>query len=242
MQPISNPTKLRECPSRWKWIISIVVALHLSAVVAEPLRFFSQSDFQASPEFLAIRRWTAPYVEWLYLDHGYFFFAPNPGPSHLVAVSSGSVEPQSRNQVEESGLRLESFAMVFPDRKRQWPRLLYHRYFMLSEFYNNTYAPDRLLPEDMADGEFVARWKRDRVRYEGLQKSLVKSLSRELGSQGVVLHRVERILLTPEQILRQGWRLDDPRALVLLEESPRPMGATLPGSPSDTVKERGIRE
>jgi len=114
---------------------------------------------------------------------------------------------------------------------------------MLSEFYNNTYAPDRLLPEDMADGEFVARWKQDRVRYEGLQKSLGKSLARGLGSERVTLHRVERILLTPQQILRQGWRLDDPRALVLLEESPRPMGATLPGSsPGDTEREQGIRE
>jgi hypothetical protein len=231
MKPSSDSSKLRECPKTWRWIILIVVALHITAVVAEPLRFFSRSDFQASPEFLAIRRWMAPYVEWLYLDHGYFFFAPNPGPSHLVAVSSGSVELQSRNQAEESGLRLESFALVFPDRKRQWPRLLYHRYFMLSEFYNNTYAPDRLPPEDILDGEFVALWQRDRVRYEGLQKSLGKSLSRGLGSERVELHRVERILLTPEQILRQGWRLDDPRALILLEESP-----------SGTVRKEGIRE
>ncbi len=30
----------------------------------------------------------------------------------------------------------------FPDRKAQWPRLLYHRYFMLSEFLNSLSAPE----------------------------------------------------------------------------------------------------
>jgi hypothetical protein len=235
MKPSSNPTKLRECPPTWKWIILILVAGHLVAVVAEPLRFFSQSDFQASPEFLAIRRWTAPYVEWLYLDHGYFFFAPNPGPSHLVAVSKESVQPQNTNQVAESGLQLDRFATVFPYRKKQWPRLLYHRYFMLSEFYNNTFAPDRLLPEDMADEEFVARWKRDRIRYEQLQNSLSNSLSHSSGAERVTLHRVERILLTPEQVLKQAWRLDDPRALVLLEESPRPLPPIGPVAPSGSL-------
>jgi hypothetical protein len=225
MKPSNLPTGLRECPPSWRWTVLILVILHLGAVLAEPLRFFSQSDFQAGPEFLALRRWMAPYVEWLYLDHGYFFFAPNPGPSHLVAVSAGSSQEQAKAQIPilERGLSLDRFAAVIPDRKKQWPRLLYHRYFMLSEFYNNTFAPERLLPEDMSDGEFVARWNQDRIRYEQLQGSLSKSLAKGMGVERVGLHRLERILLTPEQVLKQGWRLDDPRALILLEESPRPL-------------------
>lgn len=120
------------------------------------------------------------------------------------------------------GVPLERYAAVFPDRSRQWPRLLYHRYFMLSEFYNNSFAPDRLLPVDLADSEFVARWKQDRSRYERLQTSISNSLAKDLGTQRVRLHRLERILLTPDQVLKQGWRLDDPRTLAVLEEGPEP--------------------
>jgi hypothetical protein len=214
MKPSDKPTSPRVCPRSWCGIVAILAVLHLAAVVAEPLRFFSQSDFQAGPEFLALRRWTAPYGEWLSLDHGYFFFAPNPGPSHLLAVSN---EP-----IRGAGSPREDYLAVYPDRRRQRPRLLYHRYFMLSEFYNNTFAPDRLLPEDLVDAEFVARWKRDRARYEQLSASLVRSLSKEFGMDRVALRRLERVLFTREQVLGQGWRLDDPRGLVLLDEGPTP--------------------
>jgi hypothetical protein len=194
------------------------------AVVSEPLRFFSQSDFQAGPEWVAMRRWFAPYVEWLYLDHGYFFFAPNPGPSHLVAASTGPVQTTSvggTSDGELAGVDLGRYAFVFPDRREQWPRLLYHRYFMLSEFYNNSFAPQRLLPEDMADPDFVERWRGDRGRYERLGGSIARSLARELGVDRVELHRLERMLPTPDQVLTEGWRLDDPRGLIRLEEGPR---------------------
>lgn len=233
----------RVCPHSWAWVVSILVGLHLLAVVAEPLRFFSQSDFQAGPEFVALRRWLAPYVDWMSLDHGYFFFAPNPGPSHLVAVDTGSLpsldrsppsalSPSALREGSPAGVDLNRFSYVFPDRKRQWPRLLYHRYFMLSEFYNNSFAPDRLLPEDMVDGEFVDRWKRDRGRYERLGASMGRSLAKELGANGVVLHRLERILPSPNQVMKEGWRLDDPRGLIQLDEGPVPVAPSQPSLPS----------
>lgn len=243
----------RVCPHSWAWVVSILVGLHLLAVVAEPLRFFSQSDFQAGPEFVALRRWLAPYVDWMSLDHGYFFFAPNPGPSHLVAVDTGSLpsldrsppsalrpsalspsalSPSALREGSPAGVDLDRFSYVFPDRKRQWPRLLYHRYFMLSEFYNNSFAPDRLLPEDMVDGEFVDRWKRDRGRYERLGASMGRSLAKELGANGVVLHRLERILPSPNQVMKEGWRLDDPRGLIQLDEGPVPVAPSQPSLPS----------
>jgi hypothetical protein len=223
MKPSSPNLPPRVCSRSWGKVIAILVGLHMGAVLAEPLRFFSQSDFQAGPEFLAWRRWTAPYVEWLSLDHGYFFFAPNPGPSHLLGVST---EPGSA-----AGKTIEDYAMVFPDRRQHWPRLLYHRYFMLSEFYNNTFAPNRLLAEDLVDAEFVARWKQDRMRYEALRGSLASSLESHLEVDRVELHRFERILFTPEQVIGQGWRLDDPRGLILLEEGPLSPGQAEPASP-----------
>lgn len=231
MKPAEPSTSERSCPKSWAWVVSILVGLHLLAVVSEPLRFFSQSDFQAGPEFFALRGWVAPYVDWLYLDHGYFFFAPNPGPSHLVAVEADASKGSPPAADASQGVQLSRYAYVFPDRRRQWPRLLYHRYFMLSEFYNNSFVPDRLLEEDMSDRELVERWRGDRGRYERLGASLEQSLSKELGLDRVVVRRLERILPSPDQVLREGWKLNDPRGLILLEEGPRPIPPSLPSLP-----------
>lgn len=227
MKRAHESSSVHACPRHLAWIVTALVGWHLLAVVAEPLRFFSQSDFQAGPEFAAMRRWTAPYVEWLYLDHGYFFFAPNPGPSHLVAVESAAASDAAPSVADPSspnaGVRLDRFAFVFPDRTDQWPRLLYHRYFMLSEFYNNSFAPDRLLAEDRADPGFVERWQRDRAFYEQLGASMRRSLAQSLDmTEPLVLRRLERDLPSPEQVLKEGWKLDDPRGLYVLPEGPPP--------------------
>jgi hypothetical protein len=69
-----------------------------------------------------------PYLEATNLNHGYHFFAPEPGPSHLVRYE----------------LQLSDGSQVigtFPDKTEHTPRLLYHRHFMLSE-YLNTLALD----------------------------------------------------------------------------------------------------
>lgn len=193
-----------------KWLLGLVI-FHLLAVVAEPLFFYSRSDVQAGPEFLALRRGLGPYVDWMYLDHGYFFFAPNPGPSHLVGIRDQSV--------------------VFPDRKEQWPRLLYHRYFMLSEFYNNSFAPTALDPQDMTDKLFVARWEEDRRFYQTLQRSISKSIQSQMGTRGddrwgdrieswPELVRLERPLPGPLEVLSGAKRLGDSRDLIVLPEGP----------------------
>jgi hypothetical protein len=210
------------CPPSLAWVVILLVGLHLLAVLAEPLRFFSQSDFQAGPEFAALRRWTAPYVEWMYLDHGYFFFAPNPGPSHLVAVDRKDQRPPLMlARPPEEGVPIDQYVYVFPDRKRHWPRLLYHRYFMLSEFYNNRFAPDRLLEEDRDDPDFVARWERDRALYVQLGASIERSMEKTLGStEPLLLRRLERDLPSPDQVMKDGWQLDDPRGLYVLPEGP----------------------
>jgi hypothetical protein len=60
------------------------------------------------------------YVLLMDLNHGYRFFAPNPSPSHLFRY----------RLTFDDGSTRDGF---FPDRKEHWPRLLYHRHFMLSE-------------------------------------------------------------------------------------------------------------
>jgi len=210
--------RTRECKPLYRKFILAAVLLHLLAVLAEPLTFFSRSDFQSGPEFFGLRRTFAPYVEWMYLDHGYFFFAPNPGPNHLVAVQEKRPEPNTTQ-------RINSDAVVFPDRKTHWPRLLYHRYFMLSEFYNNSFAPTELTEQDKADRMFVERWELDRSFYESLQRSISKShlirdANESITPDRLELLRIERPLPSPEQILGQGGRLGDSRDLIVLPEGP----------------------
>lgn len=237
MSSNSDPSSTdRQCPKRLGAVVAIAFGLHMLAVLAEPMRFFCQSEFQVAPETDALRRWAAPYAEWLYLDHGYFFFAPNPGPSHLVAaelarsnpvavgpqtptMTLASPKPSVANTEPES-VDLGQFEYVFPDRKRQWPRLLYHRYFMLSEFYNNSFAPQRLLPEEREDAGLVERWNRDRNFYVQLGHSISKSLEQSLQCEPLRLRRIERDLLTPATVLQEGWKLDDPRGLLILPEGP----------------------
>jgi len=212
-------------PAYRKWLLGLVL-VHCMGVLAEPLFFFSRSDFQAGPEFFGLRRSMAPYVDWMYLDHGYFFFAPNPGPSHLVAIQSKVPEPPRASS-------LRGDAIVFPNRNEHWPRLLYHRYFMLSEFYNNSFAPTALSQQDKSDRMFVERWESDRRFYEMLQRSISKSAfvgkraMQGADGLGVELLRLERPSPGPEEILKGLRRLGDSRELIVLPEGPEPAVETL---------------
>jgi len=221
---VNQSDRIGHCKPAYRKGVLVLVLLHLIAVLAEPLFFFSRSDFQVGPEFYSMRRYLAPYVDWMYLDHGYFFFAPNPGPSHLVAIQKKKLQPLTTS-------RLSSDAFVFPDRKEQWPRLLYHRYFMLSEFYNNTFAPTDLLEPEKSDPIVVERWKMDRRFYETLQRSISGSARHWLPDarsglpdlqepQEFELLRLERPLPAPEEILKGIRRLGDSRDLIVLPEGP----------------------
>src|SRR5947207_4831502 len=126
MEPASNRVP------RWgKLLISLLVALHLAAVVSGPLAFMSRSRGGESPAAAAIAGFFQPYANAFYLNHGYAFFTPDPGPNHLVdykvEFSDGRGPVKGR----------------FPELATERPRLLYHRYFMLSEAFNNRFA----LPE-----------------------------------------------------------------------------------------------
>jgi hypothetical protein len=61
------------------------------------------------------------YLDALYMNQGHSFFAPDVGPGHLVRYQ---LLDQSGHEIERS---------EFPSRKDHWPRLLYHRYFMLAD-------------------------------------------------------------------------------------------------------------
>jgi len=104
----------------WSLPIRIAVLallmLYLSIVVLAPLTNPTGALQLTTPIAEAV----SPVHEALYLDHGYRFFAPNPGPSHIVVYEIETAEGEQING-------------HFPDRDNTSPRLLYHRLFMLSE-------------------------------------------------------------------------------------------------------------
>jgi hypothetical protein len=196
-------------------------SVHMLGVLAEPLRFFSRSDVAVAPDFELIAETMQTYSQWLYLDHGYFFFAPNPGPGRLIQCSF-QPERMASDLPASPDLQIHadvSDVSTLPDKQNQRPRLLYHRYLMLAEFYNSRFAPSQISSESRKDPEFAARWAQDSDMYKRLQASMTKSLKHKLGTSSITLSRVERSLPTPYMVLNEKVQLNDPRLLDVLPES-----------------------
>jgi hypothetical protein len=164
-----DPSPPRGLERRWiRRVVSCWLVFHLAAIIIAPAAVPPASELagRACEFFL-------PYLGALYLDHGYHFFAPEPVASTLLRY------------VAERGDGTVIHGQL-PDRETQ-PRLLYHRYFMLSERMSE--AP------------------------EGLERawhaSYAEHIARQHGATRVTL--IERIhkLPTMERI-REGGRLDDP--------------------------------
>lgn len=106
-----------------RWAVNTWLVVHLAAIVVAPASVAPASD-------LARSGWDLlhPYLQFLHLNHGYHFFAPEPGESALLEFEAerddGSVV---RGRIPDRGI---------------WPRQLYHRYFMLTEHMRD--APDEV--------------------------------------------------------------------------------------------------
>ena len=99
-------------------VVSILIFSYLTVVVIGPMSNPIGAENLTTP----LRKFVAPVHNALFTGHGYRFFGPDPGPSHLL-----SYKVKKADGVEIGGR--------FPNRNdnKQWPRLLYHRWFMLSE-------------------------------------------------------------------------------------------------------------
>jgi hypothetical protein len=87
-----------------------LLLVHITAIFIPPFSLQTSGPAGTSPvaDFLM---WTfRPYIDVAFLNHGYAFFAPNPGPSHLLRARVTLGPP--REPVEET----------FPDLQEQWPR------------------------------------------------------------------------------------------------------------------------
>lgn len=119
-----------------------------------------------------------PYVEALFLNHGYHFFAPDPGPSHLVRYEV----------VRRDGSEVKGF---FPDREHNWPRLNYHRHFMMTEHLNGFLESGQT---EIADRHISSYAKHLNHVHDGVE---------------VRLFLVRHHLPSPEDV-QNGMKLDDP--------------------------------
>jgi hypothetical protein len=181
-------------------VVSGLILLHFFAILA--------ATNVASPPESPVWGWFAglfrPYVNAADLNHGYRFFAPDPGPSHLVeyelTMPSGKVEKGR-----------------FPDRRQEWPRLLYHRYFMLAEHLNMFYMPVQEAQDQLEDPRLKSEVRIDiqnhaeefKKQYRRFAESYGRELLRRTGAVSVKLQLVEHGI-PPAPVFASGkTRLDD---------------------------------
>lgn len=167
--------------TRWKIVISIALLLHLTAVIVSPL------SIEGSP--IAGRLWLLfrPYVQAAYLNHGYHFFAPQPGPSHLLRYE---LTLPDGKQVTGS----------IPNRKVNRPRLFYHRHFMLTEFLNMLREQAEIPGEAQEQARQV---------FENYSQSYASHLLAEHGAERVTIHLVRHLIPYPQDVIA-GRQLSDP--------------------------------
>ena len=205
-------------PSRiWKRAISVALCFHLFAICVGPFGFSSVMESgEPSTPVVAVIDYVRPYIDPLYLNHGYAFFAPDPGPAYLVHYR---LEFDDGRSPEEGWL---------PDREQHWPRLLYHRHFMLSEQLNSNFTfpepPPDFPPEVEIDPQVhrnnKAIWRVRRKIYEEHWGSFEKHLKHLTGASRVRLERVEHALISPYQYLVKGRRLTDKDLYLPVPENP----------------------
>jgi hypothetical protein len=199
-----------------KFAISAALVFHLLAVFVAPFSFASRVGSGASPLADGLMLVFRPYIDPLFLNHGYFFFAPNPGETHLV-----------RYRLEFADGR-EPVVGVFPNLQEEWPRLLYHRHFMLSEAIHNAYVPADPRPEPSPPpqnstaeqqkqyqqlkrgyDEQYRIWRHSRDQYEALRDSFADHLKSKYGASRVTITRVEHRNLLPDEMTTYGKQPGD---------------------------------
>ena len=129
----------------WRWTFSLLIVLHLTAVFSAPWDlatgdalppgYVPPTDAAGRPQppppadsavwqrpvvTRALRGFFHDYLNLLYLNHGYEFFAPDPSGTHVIDFQV----TQPNGEVVEGRL---------PSHELHWPRLLYHRHMMLAE-------------------------------------------------------------------------------------------------------------
>lgn len=159
-----------------RMVVSLGLLVYFAAVIVPPLA----GPPPASDLAMAALQPLRPLVGSLFLGHGYRFFAPNPGPGHSI---------QWTMQMADGSTRQGSI----PDRNADWPRLLYHRRFMISEKIA-AFVPPPDAPADVR--------QQSRGDWQPLVKDVAGHLLHRYGGAQVTLQMTEHYLPDPEELIR----------------------------------------
>jgi len=162
-----------------KGILSAAILFHLCAILVAPASIPPSSELIRSSW-----RYARPYLQVLYLNHGFHFFAPDPGAATIVRYVA-----ERPDGTERTG--------QVPNKETMWPRLLYHRHFMLTE---------QLAASDDMDPKVQPL----------VIRAMARALSHREAARAVSLTRLTHLLPDMEAV-RSGMSLEDPR---LYEEQP----------------------
>jgi hypothetical protein len=192
---------------------SSLLLLHIFAMFLSPFHFNTiPPGGNPAPDAELVMPWLRPYINFMFLNHGYAFFAPNPpAANHLMRASldTGDDRPPT--------------AITFPDRALHRPRLMYHRHFMLTEFLHGAY-PDPL--PDEPDAESRARHAEALANYFRIRASFENHLRVAYGVPAASITRVEHRMIPYDVLLRERPSLTDPRSYSDLDDVPvSPMGS-----------------
>ncbi len=186
MSKEQQPSKIQTIRRRWPLAVrlfaSVVILLYLLAVALPPLAGPPPASELANVILQPFR----PLVGVFSLSHGYRFFAPNPGPGHSIRWTITTA----------GGSTLKG---VIPDAETDWPRLLYHRRFMIPE------KIAALVPPLLAPAEIRREATRD---WQPFAEDIATHLLTKHSGQEVTLELIEHYL--PDTFeLKEGRAGDD---------------------------------
>jgi len=208
-QNSTNGDEHLQISGQWRLAISGLLIVHLAAVVLPPMA----AQTRPSPPVIFAFETLRWYIDALYLDHGYAFFAPDPGPSNLVEY------------ILEFDDDREPVIQTFPDIDRHWPRLLYHRHFMLSEHLNDAFMFPRAPSEPQRTSEQTTQqyneirdmwkvdvelWEKRRKLYEMRWRAFEQHLLAKYDADGITMKRKRHLL--PQLPIRGEINLHDERS------------------------------
>lgn len=171
--------RIRHLSAPLRFFLSLLIVWHVSAVFLAPLSVPPSSQLVVD---VAQGSFMQKYLDALFINHGYSFFAPDPGPGHLMRYEVYD----DRGGVIRKG--------QFPDLKEEWPRLLYHRYFMLAE------QAELPVPDEKLRDEWLRKY----------MAAYARQLLREYDGQSARVQLVIHYPLYRDDALN-GMHLDDPR-------------------------------
>ncbi len=200
-------------PAVWiRVLVSVLLVWHLTAVALAPMSLAPSSQLVVNIAQQPPMQW---YLDALYLNHGYHFFAPDPGDGRLIRYEVFDARGGSIVQGE------------FPNNKEQWPRLFYHRHFMLADQVGAGLSGQ--------DEKYQQFWQRAYL------KAYARHLLRLHDGETVRLRWIVHLQLPPD-LATEGRKLNDPESYRLLMEVTQRRSDLEPDAATESAVRQGGRQ